>query len=188
MKRTDPQRHRPQGGVDAGRRPASARRRRPAYEEGPGPSLPNGRKAWISISTTTTARLRTGGPTPPTSGLTSAATVRPTRPLRCQPAALNSMCDAVFSLGAALFIWTTRTMPSAPRLVNIWFIIQDAHEPQPGTRPGRPHVDAGRAEESSMARLRSRRSGHGVFGPDRRLDPRQAAVRRWFEEYCSGSP
>jgi hypothetical protein len=62
-------------------------------------------------------------------------------------AALNSMCDAVFSLGAAAFcLDDTRYAQRAARVVNTWFINPKTRmNPSLEHAQAVPHVDAGRA-------------------------------------------
>jgi hypothetical protein len=102
-------------------------------------------------------------------------------------AALNSMCDAVFSLGAAAFyLDDTRYAQRAARLVNTWFINPKTRmNPSLEHAQAVPHVDAGRAAGILDGRVLVRAVQGMEFlaqtGAWDRKD--QAAVHRWFEEY-----
>jgi hypothetical protein len=102
-------------------------------------------------------------------------------------AALNSMCDAVFTLGAAaFFLDEPRYAQRAVRIINVWFV-------NPKTRMN-PNLEYAQA-------IRNVNNGRGAGVLDGRgfiraiqgmeflaqageWDPKdQAAVRKWFEEY-----
>jgi len=143
-------------------------------------------KASISIPTTITAKPPNWWPDPANPAApTSAAMARSTPTASPQPGALKPCATLSFSRAAAS-IWTTPATPSAPR--GRQYLVhqsQDAHEPQPGTRPGRP--PRGYRPAAGILdgpRPGPGRSGHGVPGADRVWDLRdQAAAHRWFEEY-----
>ena len=102
-------------------------------------------------------------------------------------AALNSMCDAVFSLGAAAFcLDDTRYAQRAARVVNTWFINPKTRmNPSLEHAQAVPHVDAGRAAGILDGRVLVRAvQGMEFLAQTGAWDPKdQAAVRRWFEEY-----
>jgi hypothetical protein len=101
--------------------------------------------------------------------------------------ALNSMCDAVFTLGtASLLLDDTRYAQRASRIINVWFV-------SPGTRMN-PNLNYSQA-------IPGLTNGRGAGIIDGRVFIRaiqgmeflaqtgvwdakdQAAVRRWFEDY-----
>lgn len=101
--------------------------------------------------------------------------------------ALNSMCDAVFTLGAAaFFLDDAQYGKRAARIVNVWFV-----NPKTRMNPSLEHaqavrgVDSGRAEGVLDGRIFIRAiQGMEFLAQAGAWDPReQAAVRRWFEEY-----
>jgi hypothetical protein len=101
--------------------------------------------------------------------------------------ALDSMCDAVFSLGAAAFyLDDTRYAQRAARLVNTWFINPKTRmNPNLEHAQAVPHANAGRADGILDGRVLVRAiQGMEFLAQTGAWDPReQAAVRRWFEEY-----
>ena len=101
--------------------------------------------------------------------------------------ALNSMCDAVFSLGAAaFFLDDTRYAQRAARVVHTWFINPKTRmNPNLEHAQAVPHVDAGRAAGILDGRALVRAiQGMEFLAQTGAWDPKdQAAVRRWFEEY-----
>jgi hypothetical protein len=101
--------------------------------------------------------------------------------------ALDSMCDAVLSLGAAAFLLDDpRYAQHASRIVQAWFI-------NPKTRMNPDMDKAGVVPAGASARrpavaeakpLIWAIQGMGFLAQSGRWDPKdQAAVRRWFEEY-----
>jgi hypothetical protein len=102
-------------------------------------------------------------------------------------AALNSMCDAVFSLGtAAFFLDDTRYAQRAARVVNTWFINPKTRmNPNLEHAQAIRHVDAGRAAGILDGRVLVRAiQGMEFLAQTGAWDPKdQAAVRRWFQEY-----
>jgi hypothetical protein len=102
-------------------------------------------------------------------------------------AALNSMCDAVFSLGAAAF-WLddARYAQRAARVVHTWFINPKTRmNPSLEHAQAVPHADAGRAAGILDGRVLVRAiQGMEFLAQTGAWDPKdQAAVRKWFEEY-----
>jgi hypothetical protein len=101
-------------------------------------------------------------------------------------AALNSMCDAVFTLGAAaFFLDEPKYGQRAARVIQVWFI-------NPRTRMN-PHMQYGqviRGVTSGGSGILDGRSflraiqGMEFLAQTRTWDLKeQAAVRKWFEEY-----
>lgn len=101
-------------------------------------------------------------------------------------AALNSMCDAVFTLGTAAFLLDEpRYGQRAARVIQTWFI-------NPKTRMN-PHLQYGqviRGMGNGGSGILDGRSfiraiqGMEFLAQTRTWDPKdQAAVRKWFEEY-----
>lgn len=101
--------------------------------------------------------------------------------------ALNSMCDAVFTLGAAaFFLDDAQYGKRAARIINVWFV-----NPKTRMNPGLDHaqavrgLDSGRAEGVLDGRIFIRAiQGMEFLAQAGAWDPKeQAAVRRWFEDY-----
>jgi hypothetical protein len=102
-------------------------------------------------------------------------------------AALNSMCDAVFTLGAAaFFLDDARYGQHAARIVNTWFV-----NPKTRMNPSLEHaqavrgVDSGRSAGILDGRILIRAiQGMEFLAQAGAWDARdQAAARKWFEEY-----
>ncbi len=161
--------------MDARPRPPPARGGRKAHAGRPVDGhLRPARRISRSTLTTTTAKLPTGGPIRRTLAARIIRKDGQTNPNRfnANKAALNAMCDAVFTLGTAAFLlddprYAQRAARVHPHLVPQ---PQDAHESRPGIRPGRARRQPGpRLRHPGRPRLHPRHSGHGISGPDRRL-------------------
>jgi len=102
-------------------------------------------------------------------------------------AALDAMCDTVFTLGAAaFFLDDAHYGQRAARIVNTWFV-----NPKTRMNPSLDHaqairgVDSGRGEGVLDGRVFIRAiQGMEFLAQAGTWDPKdQAAVRKWFEEY-----
>jgi len=102
-------------------------------------------------------------------------------------AALNSMCDAVFTLGTAAFLLDdTRYAQRAVRIINTWFINPKTRmnpdleysQAVPGANTGRP---AGVIDGRVFIRAIQ---GMELLAQTGAWDPKErAAVRKWFADY-----
>jgi hypothetical protein len=102
-------------------------------------------------------------------------------------AALISMGDAVFSLGAAgFFLDDTRYAQRAARVIHTWFVNPKTRmNPSLEHAQAVPHVDTGRPAGILDGRALIRAvQGMEFLAQTDAWDPKdQAAVRKWFEEY-----
>jgi len=101
--------------------------------------------------------------------------------------ALNSMCDAVFTLGAAAFLLDdTRYAQRAVRIINTWFINPKTRmNPDLEYSQAIPGTNTGRAAGVLDGRVFIRAiQGMEFLAQTGAWDPKErAAVRKWFEEY-----
>jgi hypothetical protein len=101
--------------------------------------------------------------------------------------ALNAMCDAVFTLGAAAFLLDDpRYAQRAARVLNTWFVNPKTRmNPTLEHAQAIPHVNQGRGAGIIDGRAFIRAvQGMEFLAQAGPWDPRdQAAVRKWFEEY-----
>jgi hypothetical protein len=101
--------------------------------------------------------------------------------------ALNSMCDAVFTLGAAAFLLDdTRYAQRAVRIINTWFINPKTRmNPDLEYSQAIPGTNTGRAAGVIDGRVFIRAiQGMEFLAQTGAWDLKErAAVRKWFEEY-----
>ena len=102
-------------------------------------------------------------------------------------AALNSMCDAVFTLGTAAFLLDdARYGQRAARAINIWFINPKTRmNPNLEYAQAVPGLNTGRGTGIIDGRVFIRAiQGMEFLAQTGAWEPKdQAAVRKWFEEY-----
>src|SRR5262249_35460276 len=101
--------------------------------------------------------------------------------------ALNAMCDAVFTLGAAAFLLDdTRYAQRAARIINTWFLNPRTRmNPDLEYSQAIPGANTGRGAGIIDGRVFVRAiQGMEFLAQTGAWDPKdRAAVRKWFEEY-----
>lgn len=101
--------------------------------------------------------------------------------------ALNAMCDAVFSLGAAAYLFDNPAYAQrAARVINVWFVNPKTRmNPTLDYAQAIPGADSGRPEGVLDGRVLIRAiQGMELLAATGSWDPKdQAAVHKWFEDY-----